>query len=65
MRYVRSSIAIVICGGLGAVAAWMLVSALDFDGVGAALAIVFMAMVIATLLFATAIAVGRALHLLK
>ncbi|MGH8799177.1 MAG: hypothetical protein ACREX7_02955 [Casimicrobiaceae bacterium] len=65
MKYVGSAIAIIVCGGLGAVIAWALVSSLDWDGVGAALAMVFIAMVIATLLFAAAVTLGRALHLLK
>ncbi|HEY7944582.1 MAG TPA: hypothetical protein VIH15_08775 [Casimicrobiaceae bacterium] len=65
MKYVGSAIVISICGGLGALIGWTLVSSLDVDGVGAALAMVFTAMVAATALFAAAVALGRALHLLK
>lgn len=65
MLYVISGIAIVICGSVGAIAAWKLVSALGWTGVGAAVAMTFIAMVIATALWAIGVVLGRALRLLK
>jgi L-cystine uptake protein TcyP (sodium:dicarboxylate symporter family) len=65
MSYVLSGIAIVICAGIGATAAWLIVSSMGLDGVGGALATTAVAMVLATLLFAVGVALGKVLGLLK
>ncbi len=65
MSYLRSAIAILICGGLGTAIAWLLVSPLGFGGLATGLVTAFAAMIAATLLFACGVAVGRALHLFK
>lgn len=62
MSYLRSAIAIVVCGGLGTAIAWLLVSPMGLEGVAAGLATAFAAMIAATLLFACGVAVGRALR---
>lgn len=65
MSYLRSAIAILICGGLGTAIAWLLVSPLDLTGIIAGLLTAFVAMIAATLLFACGVAVGRALRVSK
>ena len=65
MNYLTSAIMIVSCAGAAAAIAWILVSWLDLSGVVAGLTMVFAAMVVATALFAGAVALGRALRLLK
>jgi hypothetical protein len=65
MKYLRSTIAIIVCGGLGTAIAWLLVSPLHLAGVGAGLLTAFVAMIAATALFAGGVALGRALNLLK
>jgi len=52
MSYLRSAIAILICGALGTAIAWLLVSPLGLGGVAAGLVTAFAAMIAATLLFA-------------
>ena len=65
MTYLASGIAIVVCAGAGAFVAWTIVSALGWEGTGGAVLAVVVAMVAATLLFALAVALGKALRLLK
>ena len=65
MTYITSVIAIVICGGAGALLGWALVSALGWTGPGAALAMVVTGMVAAMLLYAAGVALGRILRLHK
>jgi hypothetical protein len=65
MSYVRSAIAIIICGSLGTAIAWLAVSPLGLGGVAAGLVTAFAAMIAATALFACGVAVGRALRLRK
>ena len=65
MAYVISVIAIVICGGAGALLAWLLVSALGWTGIAGALAMAVVGMVAATLLYAAGVALRRALRLHK
>ena len=65
MSYLRSAIAILICGSLGTAIAWYAVSPLNLGNVATGLAMAFAAMMAATLLFAGGVAVGRALHLFK
>ena len=65
MSYVLSGIAIVICAGIGATAAWLIVSSIGWDGVGGAVATTVVAMVLATLVFAGGVVLGKALGLLK
>ena len=65
MSYVLSGIAIVICAGVGATSAWIIVSSIGWDGVGGAIATTIVGMVLATLLFAGGIVLGKALGLLK
>jgi hypothetical protein len=61
MSYVLSGIAIVICAGIGATVAWFIVSSIGWDGVGGAVATTVVAMVLATLLFAGGVVLGKAL----
>lgn len=49
---VTSLMAIVFCGGIGAVMAWWIVRAIGVDGVAGALVTVFVAMALALALFA-------------
>ena len=65
MSYVLSGIAIVICAGIGATSAWLIVSSIGWDGVGGAIATTIVGMVLATLLFAGGVAIGKALGLFK
>ena len=65
MSYVLSGIAIIICAGIGAMAAWIVVSSIGWGGVGGAVAMTVVGMVLATLLFAGGIALGKAFGLLK
>lgn len=64
VSYVRSVIAIAICAGLGALAAWQVVSWTGLTGIGAALLLIVIGMVAATVLFAGGVALGRALCLI-
>jgi hypothetical protein len=63
--YIYSGIAIVICGTLGAVAAWNLVAMLGWGGIGGAIAMTFVGMVVAVLLWVLGVVAGRALGLLR
>ncbi len=65
MSYVLSGIAIVACAGIGATIAWMLVLSIGFEGVGGALLTTAIGMVLATLLFAVCVVLGKALGLIK
>jgi len=65
MSYVRSAIAILVCGGLGTAIAWLVVAPLGLDGIAAGLSMAFAAMIAATLLFACGVALGRALQRFK
>ncbi|HEY2864789.1 MAG TPA: hypothetical protein VGK37_14315 [Casimicrobiaceae bacterium] len=65
MRYIARVLAIVFCGGLGTGIAWLLVSPLGLAGIAAGLVTALAGMIAATALFAGAVALGRALHLLK
>jgi hypothetical protein len=65
MSYVLSGIAIIICAGLGATSAWMIVSAMGWGGIGGAIAMTVVGMVLATLLFAGGVVLGKALGFLK
>jgi hypothetical protein len=65
MSYVLSGIAIVICAGIGATSAWLIVSSIGWDGVGGAIATTIVGMVLATLLFAGGVVLGKALGLLR
>ena len=60
-----SLVAIILCGGAGALAAFALVSALGLDGVLSAIVAVLVAVVVATLLWALGVAVLRSLRWLK
>jgi hypothetical protein len=62
MSYLKSAIAILVCGGLGTTIAWLVVSPMGLEGVAAGLATAFAAMIAATLLFACGVAVGQALR---
>ena len=62
MPYFLNGIAIIGCGVAGAVVAFYAVSALGWTGVAAAIAMAFVAMVSATLLWVLGVVVGRALH---
>jgi hypothetical protein len=65
MNYVRSAIAIIVCGSLGTAIAWLVVSPLGLGSVAAGLATAFAAMIAATGLFACGVALGRALRVRK
>jgi hypothetical protein len=65
MSYVRSGIAIVICAGLGAAIAWLVVSSIGMSGVTGALVAAVIGMVLATALFAAGVVVGKALGYFK
>lgn len=58
---VGSILGILACGGLGAFAAWWLVTSLGLAGVPAALGAALVAMVVATALWAAGSALLRAL----
>ncbi|HEY8623269.1 MAG TPA: hypothetical protein VIM74_05325 [Casimicrobiaceae bacterium] len=65
MAYVLSGIAIVICAGIGAATAWIVVSSIGWDGVSGAVATTVVGMVLATLLFTGGVVLGKALGLLR
>ena len=65
MSYLLSGIAIIVCAGIGATTAWIIVSSMGWGGVGGAVAMTAVAMVLAMLLFAGGIVLGKALGLLK
>ncbi len=65
MSLIIQVLAIVACGGGGALLAWLLVSALGWTGVGGAVAATFAGMLSATLLWAGGVALLRALGWLK
>jgi hypothetical protein len=65
MSYVLSGIAIIVCAGLGATIAWMVVSAIGWGGIVGAIAMTVVAMVLATLLFAVVVVLGKALRSFK
>jgi hypothetical protein len=65
MSYVLSGIAIVICAGIGAAIAWLLVSSIGWSGVGGAIAATAIGMVLATTLFVGGVALGKALGCFK
>jgi hypothetical protein len=63
--YLLSGIGIVVCGTLGAVAAWNLITLLGWDGAVGAIAMALVGMVVATLLWVVGIVAGRALGLIR
>jgi len=65
MSYVRSGIAIVICAGLGAAIAWIVVSSIGLGGIAGAIAAAVIGMVLATALFAGGVVLGKALGYFK
>ena len=64
-KTIVSLIAIACCAGIGATLAWFILQPLGLSGIAAALATVFLAMVISVALFAGGIALAKALKLLK
>ena len=60
-----SLVAIIVCGGAGAIAASALVQAIGIGGVTSAIVAVVVGIVIATLLFALGVALLRSLRFLK
>jgi hypothetical protein len=54
-----SILAIIVCGGIGAVAAWLLVSALGWSGTAGAIAAAMIGMALAAALFAAGAALRR------
>jgi hypothetical protein len=65
MSYVLSGIAIVICAGIGAAIAWIIVSSIGWGGVGGAIVATVIGMVLATTLFAGGIVIGKAMGYFK
>jgi hypothetical protein len=57
-----SLLAIMICGGIGATLAWFVVDALGWTGVVGAIATAMLAMVLAVAVFASGIALAKALR---
>ncbi len=64
-KIIVSLIAIACCAGIGATLAWFMLQPLGLNGIAAALATVFLAMVISVALFIGVIAAAKALKLLK
>jgi hypothetical protein len=65
MSYVLSGIAILVCAGTGATFAWLIVSSIGWSGIAGALVTTVIGMVLATLLFAVGVVVGKALGVFK
>jgi tetrahydromethanopterin S-methyltransferase subunit E len=65
MSYVRSGIAIVICAGIGAAVAWLVVSSIGLSGILGAVVATVVGMVLATALFAVGVVLGKALGYFK
>lgn len=65
MSYLLSGISILICAGLGAAAAWLIVSSIGWAGIGGAIATTVLAMVLATSLFAAGIVLVKAVGRIK
>ncbi len=65
MSYVVSGIAIIVCAGAGAYIAWWVAMSIGWEGVGGAIFAAIVGMVAATVLFALAVALGKALRLIK
>ena len=65
MSYVLSGIAIVICAGIGAAIAWLIVSSIGWYGIGGAIAATVIGMVLATTLFAGGVVLRKALGFAK
>ena len=65
MSYLLSGIAIIVCAGIGATTAWIIVSSIGWGGIGGAIVMTVVAMVLATLLFAGCVALGKSFGLLK
>ena len=65
MSYVLSGISIIICAVTGAATAWIIVSSIGWDGIGGAIAMTVVGMVVATLLFAGGVVLGKALGLFR
>ncbi len=57
-----SLLAIMICGGIGATLAWLIVDALGWTGVAGAIATAMLAMLLAVAVFAAGIALAKALR---
>lgn len=62
---IGSIVGILVCGGIGAVGGWVLVSALGVGGVPGALVAAFAAMLLAVLLWAGSVGVLRAIGWLR
>lgn len=60
-----SLLAVILCGGVGALAAFALISALGLGGVIGAIVALIVAVIVGTLLFALGIMVLRSLRWLK
>jgi Flp pilus assembly protein protease CpaA len=61
LPYIRSSVGIVICVGLGVFITQQVIDGLGWDGLGAAFASLFLTLAIAFALFAAGVALRRAL----
>jgi hypothetical protein len=65
MSMTMSIVGIALCGGLGALCAWVLTHALGLTGLSAAIATVVIGMVVAMVLFVAFLALGRAIGFIK
>ena len=64
-KIIISSLAILICAGLGSVLAWFALQPLQLTGVVSAIVTVILAMVLSVAFFAGGIALAKALKVLK
>jgi hypothetical protein len=65
MSLILNLLAIIVCGGGGALLAWLLVSVLGWTGVAGVLAAAVTGMLAATLFWAGGVALLRALRLIE
>jgi len=63
LSFIYRLLGIVVCGGGGALLAWLIVSSLGGTGVGAAIAGAMVGMLLAALFWAAGVALIRALKL--
>jgi hypothetical protein len=62
VKIIPSLVAIIACGGVGALAGWELVATVGWTGVGAALTAAVVGTIVATFLFAAGIALWQAMR---
>jgi hypothetical protein len=65
LNYGARALAILFCGVGGAWSGWTIADVMGWTGIGGALVTAVIGMVVATLLWAAGVALGKALRLLK